>query len=186
MITMMVWLVVATRDTIWKPFIAVSAINFLISLLDVATGELPFIPTIFSPQWARPFSLCRRVILCSWYSRESDNFYCDSAPHILIDTFLAQSDLPAAWPDLNSKVSAEELWGPAQSLSSHWWRQSDPVLWLAGLNIYIVGLVCLSDDNYIFYQIIHYQFVSMHISVLLYEIHSILLEISEPPLIVWL
>ena len=107
----LVWLVVATRDTIWKPFIAVSAINFLISLLDVATGELPFIPTIFSPQWARPFSLCRRVILCSWYSRESDNFYCDSAPHILIDTFLAQSDLPAVWPDLNSKVSAEELWG---------------------------------------------------------------------------
>ena len=89
--------------------IAVSAINFLISLL--VADELPFIPTLFSPQWAKPFSLCRRVILCSWYSLESDNFYCDSAPNILIDTSLfSWPDLSAVSADLNSKVSVEELW----------------------------------------------------------------------------
>ena len=57
-------------------------------------------------------------------SLESDNFYCDSAPNILIDTSLfSWPDLSAVSADLNSKVSVEELWvkfssevreGPAQ------------------------------------------------------------------------
>ena len=124
-------------------FIAAWAINFLISLLDA--GKLPFIPTIFSPQWARPFSLCRRVILCSWYSLESDNFYCDSAPNILIDTSLparsscglsSPREQSFCWENYGSSLAVR--WGRARpminhlkSLLSHWLRQSHAAFWLA-------------------------------------------------------
>ena len=125
------WGVVATGDTVWKPFIAVWAINFLISLLDAALPLLVWWGSIHS-NYIQPTVGWAILIV------EKSNFMFlvfpgvqpfllwFSAPNILIDTSQFSTSLSVS-ADLNSKVSPEKLWVKFSSRAREgpfWWEIS--------------------------------------------------------------